>query len=104
MLTTPNEAIKILSEWYKGDMNQPISLLVDDMSHFFELMFGDEAKFAKIFKEPKDVPKELIANSFDGLTNDDRVWEAIKDSYEWDINKYLSEVVETTDDEPLWDN
>ena len=107
MLTTPAEAIKKIQEWYKTDMNQPIMLLVDDVDNLSEMLQNDN-RYAGIYPSKDDIPKEIIDKCFDGITDDDRVWEAIRDSYAWDIDKHIDNEMEATKDieadEPLWNN
>ena len=105
MLTTPAEAIKKIQEWYKTDMNQPIMLLVDDVDNLSEMLQNDN-RYAGIYPSKDDIPKEIIDKCFDGITDDDRVWEAIRDSYAFDIDQQLlktneADEVEITENK-LW--
>ena len=107
MLLTPNEAIKKIQEWYKTDMEQPIMLLVDDVSNLYETLEND-SRFKGLYKSEQDIPKEIILKCFDGITNDDRVWDSIKESYAFDIDQHIDTEMEKQKglelDEPLWDN
>lgn len=107
MLTTPSEAIKKIEEWYKTDMNQPIMLLVDDVDNLSEILQND-SRFAGLYPSKDDIPKEIIDKCFDGITNDDRVWDSIKESYAFDIDQHIDTEMEKQKglelDEPLWDN
>ena len=107
MLTTPAEAIKKIQEWYKTDMEQPIMLLVDDVSNLYETLEND-SRFKGLYKSEQDIPKEIIQKCFDGITNDDRVWDSIKESYAFDIDQHIDTEMEKQKglelDEPLWDN
>ena len=107
MLLTPNEAIKKIQEWYKTDMEQPIMLLVDDVDNLFSILDND-SRFKGLYKSEQDIPKEIIQKCFDGITNDDRVWDSIKESYAFDIDQHIDKEMETQKDietdEPLWNN
>lgn len=102
MLTTPNEAIKKIEKWFANDMNQPIALWANDVNDLFSQMFNTDRTFSNIYKTPKEIPAELVSTCFEGVFIDDRVQDAIIESYKWDIDKYIDEQLNQNDETDLW--
>lgn len=98
MLTTPKEFIKWLQE-YKNQ-NQPISIILDDSVALKEYIVTE---FDDVFKSKDDVPDELVKKCFLNLGNDDRVHEAMTDSYDYDVKDYIDKYMQEHDDNELWD-
>ena len=102
MITTPNEAIKKIEKWFANDMNQPIAFWCNDVNDLFSQMFNTDRTFSNIYKTPKEIPAELVATCFEGVLMDDRVQDAIIESYKWDIDKYIEKQLNETDETELW--
>lgn len=102
MKTTPDELIKKLQITYANDMNQPITFFIHDTDDLFNVMFSKDRKFSGIYRTAKEIPNEIVDSCFESVFLDDRVHEAIKDSYEWDINKHIAEVLDLKDETELW--
>ena len=102
MRATPNELIKKLQVMYSNDMNQPIVYLIHDRDDLFNLMFDKDRKFGRIYATPQLIPNEIVDSCFESLFIDDRVHEAIRESYEWDIDKQIEQILELKDESELW--
>lgn len=100
MITTPKELVAQLKEMYKADMNQPIAVLIDDKEVFDEFILNN---FGDVFSSADELPKEIMLKCFSNLGNDDRVHEAINDSYKFDVKEYMDNFMQEYDDKELWD-
>ena len=102
MKSTPKELIDKLNREYVGQMDMPIAVFIHDVNDLHDVMFAQGRRFANIYATPKQIPTELIDICMEGLFIDDRVHEAIRDSYEWDINQFIDKELTIHDETELW--
>lgn len=100
MITTPKEFIKWLKENYKADMNQPIAIILDDKSSLREFISN---RFDDVFADPSNIPNELLDKCLSNVSDDDRVAEALNDSYDYDVRDFIDRYMQDKDDTELWE-
>jgi len=98
--TTPKELIAYLKEAYKQDMNQPIVIMLDDKESVREFIYNG---FDDVFLRPDMIPDTLLEKCLSNLNDDDRVAEAINDSYRFDVKDYINKYMQNQDDKELWE-
>lgn len=99
--TTPKDFIAYLANTYQNDMNQPIMVLQDSRDSLKEFILNS---YDDVFANESQIPNELLDKCLSNLSDDDRVHEAINDSYKYDIQKYIDEYMQEHDDKELWNN
>ena len=108
-MPTAREAIKKLEDWYKDDLDQPITLFVFDRDEIWNDMVSDRSDEEVLDKypTPKDLPKELVERMVNNLFEGDVVWEAIRDSEIWEWDNWHTEetkkTIELNKEQELWD-
>ena len=98
--TTPKEYIAYLKKNYQNNMNQPIVVFHDDKESVRELIYN---VFDDVFLRPDTIPDVLLEKCLSNLSDDDRVAEAISDSYKFDVKEYITEYMQNQDDKELWE-
>ena len=83
-------------------MNQPIALWANDVNDLYSQMFNEDRTFSNIYKNAKEIPDDLVDICFEGVLIDDRVQDAIIESYKWDIDKYIEKQLKEIDETDLW--
>lgn len=98
MVTTPKKLIKILQQYTSQD--EVISVIIDTSTALKEYI---SKEFSDVYSSADKVPDELVKLCFNNVDNDDRVADAIVDSYDHDVKGYIDRYMQEHDDNELWD-